>query len=373
MKAAFCGAALLLALPAQAQASAFSDFNAGIAAHNDGDAEGTIRAMSAALAAPDLPAHLEPTALFDRADAYGRTGRIDLALADLDRCIALVPANYAALLRRGDIHLSKRMFDLARKDYDDAIRARPELPLAYAGRGTVDITDRKYDAALKTFADGLAHSPWSLDFHVLGSEALRLSGRYDQAIKEDDDAIARDGEFADAYYARGKVRQDQGDAAAALADFHKALELRMDDGDLRFSMGIAEWELGHNPEAADSFGRVPAGGRLSAYALLWRFLADAKSDVAKAAATLDLKRWPGPIVNLLAGRATVPEVFASAKDGDADAQTCEADFYVGEWQLHAGNRDEARRLIAEAARACGIEMIELGAAKSELKRRGWTA
>jgi tetratricopeptide (TPR) repeat protein len=380
MKAAlYCGV-FLLALSAEAQASAYSDFNAGIAAHNDGDAAGTIRAMSLALAAPDLPVHLKPAALFDRADAYARSGEIDLALSDLSACLALAPENYAALVRRADIYLSKRSFDLARRDYIEAARIRPELPLAYAGRGTVDITERKYDDALGVLADGLARSPWSLDFYVLRSEAYRLSGRYDQAIREDETAIGRDADFADAYFARGKARQDFGDVATALADFHKAHDLNMDDGDLLFTMGVAEWELGRFEDAAHSFRRVPAGTRLSDYALLWSFLAGAKRNavgaVAQEAAATDLKRWPGPIVKLIAGTSTAPDVLASAKDGDADArsaQTCEADFYVGEWQLYQGNRDEARRLLGEAGRVCGIEMVELGAVKAELKRMRWTA
>jgi lipoprotein NlpI len=381
MKAALCFGVLVLAFPAGAEASAYSDFNAGIVAHNDADTAGTIRAMSLALAAPDLPAHLKPAALFDRAEAYGTSGQLDLALADLSACLALTPANYEALLRRGDIYLSRKSFDLARRDFAAAIRARPELPEAYAGKGTVALTDHKYDEALAAFADGLSHSWWTLDFHVLRSEAYRLSGRYDPAIKEDETAIAKDADFADAYFARGKARQDAGDLPSALADFKKALDLKLDDGELRLAMGIAEWELGRFEDAARSFKHVPADTRVSDYALLWSFLAGAKrnavaSEVTEKAAGADLKHWPGPIVRLIAGTTTAPDVFVSARQGDGDAQsaqTCEADFYVGEWQLYEGNRDEARRLLGEASRACSREMVELGAANAELKRLGWTA
>ncbi|HWA91545.1 MAG TPA: tetratricopeptide repeat protein [Rhizomicrobium sp.] len=365
---------LCAALSGGAAASSYSDFNAGISARNNHDYDTAIRYLSLALAAPDLPAHLKPTALFDRGEAYVFTKQSDAALADYDAGLALVPDSYDALQDRAFLHLQRKEFDLARADYKSAIAVRPELANGYVGHGTVNLAERRYDDAVKDYTDALGATLGALDLYVLRGDAYRMAGRTDEAIKDYDIAIRQDSKYADAYIARGRAYQQAGAFRDALSDFDEAARLTPRDADLKRLIGIAQWELGRFRDAEESFAASGGSAEQSAYAFLWRFLArpDApERELAQRAAALDQAAWPGPAVRLVLGRAKPEDVLAAAGDGDADlkeARTCEADFFVGEWQKLRGDKAEGQRLFGATVEACRNEWPEWRAAKTELQR-----
>ncbi len=364
--------AVVLATPAGA--SAFSDFNQGISAHNLGEPADTIRYMSAALANTALPAHLRPAALLDRGQAYAIQKQYDLALADYNALLALIPGDYTASMERGALHAMRKEYELARADFAGAIRARPDMPGPYAEHGDAFMAERRFDEALKDYSDGLAASEWSIEFYRLRSEAYRLSGRYDAAIKEDEAALAHDDKYAGAYIARGRAHEDMGELKAALSDYEKAAALESDNPELPFLEGLVQWKLARFDDAGRDFRRLP---ERSPYAFIWNYLADARrkstaGDLADRAAKLEAGQWPAPVVKLIAGTATADEVTAKAgeeKDiAQRKAEVCEADFYVGEWQLLHGDEARAKAMLGEAARDCEIGGVERGAAAAELAR-----
>lgn len=368
----FC---LCAALSGGAAASAYSDFNAGVAARNNRDYVQAIRYLSQALAAPDLPAHLRPTALFDRAEAYAYSQQADPAIADYTAGLGLVPGNYDALQSRAYLHLKRKEFDPARADYTAAIALRPELANAYVGHGLVNLTEGRFDAAIRDYTDALGATLGALDLYVVRGDAYRMAGRSDDAIKDYSVAIARDSKYTDAFIARGRAYQESGAFRDALSDYDKALSLSPTDPDLHQLAGIVLWELGRFHDAAASFARSGGTQEQSGYAFLWGYLA--RREAANAGippdGTLDQTAWPGPVIKLILGTAGPDDVFAAAKDRDAgaqDAKTCEADFFVGEWQQLHGNGTQATRLLDEAARVCRTEWPESRAAKTELQRLG---
>jgi tetratricopeptide (TPR) repeat protein len=373
MRAVLLCAVAVVVLTAQARASAFSDFNQGISAHNADDPAETIRWMSLALTESGLPSHLRPAALLDRGEAYAQTKQYDLALADLSACLNLTPADYTALMVRAGLHMVKGEADLARADYADAIKARPELPRPYAAHAATYMRERRYDDALNDYSQGLTAVSWMLEFYVLRSEAYRMLSRYEDAIKEDNFAIGRDDKFVDAYLARARVHDDSGDLKAALDDYKKAHSIDSDNSDASLLEGIAEWKLGRFDDAAHSFRRGP---ETSGYFFIWTYLANAKrrrdvGDLASEAAKVKSQDWPTPIVKLIAGDAQPQAVFAAAEQGDPYAragQACEANFYVGEWKLAQNDAAGAKDLLTQAMKSCPTGSVELNTAKVELGR-----
>jgi tetratricopeptide (TPR) repeat protein len=373
MRLAFLCCVIAAVSTTQAGASAYSDFNQGVSAHNIDEPDEAIRYLTQALSAPDLPAHLRPAALMDRAHAYAWKKQYDLALADYDACVALIPGSYTVLIQRAELHAVRREFDLSRIDYSAAIKTRPELPRTYAEQGQTYVEQRRFDEAIKNYTDGLAASWYTLEFYPLRSEAYRMSARYDAAIKEDDIAISRDASFSDAFLARAHARQDSGNLTEALADYEKARNLDSEDPELPLLEGVVQWELGHFDDAARVFRR---GSEKSQYIFVWNYLADAKRrdlprGLSDKLAKLDQDRWPAPVAKLIAGTAKPDDVFAAVREGDTfqrRTQACEANFYVGEWQLIQGDKTEAKRLLSQAAQACETGALELGAAKIELSR-----
>ena len=366
MKKVLTGVLLALAMSGEASASGYSDFNAGVAARNAGSMDDAIRYLTSALAAPDLPAHLRHIAYLDRAEAHAAGNQIDAAIADYTGAIALLPS-YQAFEERAYSHLGKKEFDSARADFTSAIAIRPELADGYAGHGHVNIAERKFDAAIKDYTDALGATLGATSLYVLRGDAYRLAGRYDDAIKDYGIALRQNAKYADAFIARGRAYQEQGAFRDALSDYDAALALSPGDPDLHQLAGIAQWELGRNRDAAENFAKSGGSAAQSGFAFVWSILARERP------APPNLKDWPGPLVRLIAGTATQADVFAAAKDGDADAQTaktCDADFYIGAWQRLQGNDPEARRLLDEASQTCRNEWPEARAAKAELQRLG---
>ena len=85
--------------------------------------------------------------------------------------------------------------------------------------------------------------------------------------------------------------------------------------------------------------------------------------------------WPGPIIDLFRGKATPDQVRAAARDTKGAAlrrrRDCEADFYLAEYHLGKGRKDEAIPLLASAAAAqCPMTAPERDIAKAELRRLG---
>ena len=354
------------ALCCGAAASPYSDFNAGVAARNAREYDAAIRFLTLALAAPDLPAHLRPVALFDRGEAYVFTRQSDAALADYDAGLALMPSRYDALQDRGYLHLQRKEFDLARADYTAAIAVRPELASAYVGHGTVNLAQRRYDDAVKDYTDALGTTLGAPDLYVLRGDAYRLAGRTSEAIADYGIAIRRDPNYADAYIARGRAYQQSDAFRDALSDYGAAARLVPRDADLRRLIGIAQWELGRFRDADESFAQSGGTAAQSAYAFLWRALMQrGDRDLAQRAATLDQNTWPGPAIKLMLGTATPDAVLAAAKDPDDDtrlAKTCEADFFVGAWQAAHGDAVQGQRLLREATQICRAEWPERRAA-----------
>ncbi|MFB2606914.1 hypothetical protein ACE04B_33940 [Rhizobium phaseoli] len=112
--------------------------------------------------------------------------------------------------------------------------------------------------------------------------------------------------------------------------------------------------------------------RTAPYFHLWRFIAQSRGgdpkaldELRAAAGAIDQAAWPYPIYRLFLRELTPGELTAKAADSN---QTCESIFYIGEWYLLAGARDEARRRFQAALASCPRTFIEYDGARGELAR-----
>ena len=77
--------------------------------------------------------------------------------------------------------------------------------------------------------------------------------------------------------------------------------------------------------------------------------------------------WPYAVFELYVGRRDPAATLAAAQKPE---ERCEAQFYVGEWQLLQGDRAAARQRFEEAVGICLKAFIEYTAAQAELRRLG---
>jgi lipoprotein NlpI len=94
-----------------------------------------------------------------------------------------------------------------------------------------------------------------------------------------------------------------------------------------------------------------------------------RDELSANASEIDANIWPGPIVAMYVGRATVDQVEFAAAHGDSGTNAqrqCEASFYSGEYQLLAGRPDQAKENLKLAASDCPSNYYERAAASGEL-------
>jgi tetratricopeptide (TPR) repeat protein len=95
----------------------------------------------------------------DRGNELRRIGRLDAALADFDRAIALDPDHLHAWYTRADAHRDRGEFDLAIADYSEAILRDPLFASALVRRGLLYERKRQLDLARSDFSAALAAPP----------------------------------------------------------------------------------------------------------------------------------------------------------------------------------------------------------------------
>ena len=133
------------------------------------------------------------------------------------------------------------------------------------------------------------------------------------------------------------------------------------------------------PQKAAADLAKSASLKIWAYNALWLSLARMKAGVADTgnvslannAMTLNMSQWPGTVVKFLMGQAKREEVAAAANEGDPARlaeRVCDADFYVGEYDLAHNNAPAAKPLLQRAADKCPFASFERMGATAELMR-----
>jgi lipoprotein NlpI len=208
-------------------------------------------------------------------------------------------------------------------------------------------------------------------------------GKYDDAIQLFTNAINSDElnlkARAQAYAYRGIAKATLGDYDAAQEDLNFSVALDSDyNADAYAFRGYMALVTGVPQKAAADLAKS-ANLKIWAYNALWLSLARMKANIpdtdnvslSNNAMTLNLGQWPGTVVKFMMGQAKREEVASAANEGDpakAVERVCDADFYVGEYDLAHNDAARAKPLLQHAADKCPFASFERMGATAELKR-----
>lgn len=378
MKLRFFAALLPAMLCTAAQASTYSEFNAGVASYGDRDWNATVLHMTAALAATDLNSAFRAPAHYDRAVAYAALGKFDEALPDLTATLAADATYLQAYTLRGNIYLFQKNYTLAATDFSYVIQGRPRSKAAYLSRVEVYEAQQDHDRAIADMTYILQLDPNDGIIYGARGEQYRLQGKFPQAMDDGNAAVKHAPDNPATLTDRGITYQSMGDYAHAEADFETALRLGPDRFDARVGLGFTQWELGQFTDALKTFQAVRGQEKKpSPYVDLMIWASGMKTGDVSAAelkadrATMGAHGWPLPVADLVLGAATPEETLKSASIGDAGAQaiqTCEVDFYVGLWREAHGDKPGAVQLLSSLPENCAANVFEGAAAAAERKR-----
>lgn len=309
-----------------------------------------IAACEALLQNPALPPKLAAPVLFSigfsRQDQHDPDGALVSFTDALQRDPTFWPASWA----RAELLAARREYGPALQDWNQVLIRQPALAGAYAQRAAMaDNLGRSDDAVADyTKAIAIAAAADPIDrFYTERGVAQAGAQRLDLAIVDYGHAIERNEQNARAYAGRGRAVFLTGDAARAIADFRKAVELEPANPYDALWLYLAETEAGQDG-AGNLRGRI---GQLS------------------------LTRWPGPLVRVFLGELKPEQVQPASSDPAAwsavDRQAgaaCEMAFFTGEFYRLHGRKDQAIASFQTALASHVQEYVEYHAAQSELAR-----
>jgi PQQ-dependent catabolism-associated CXXCW motif protein len=327
------------------------------------------------------------------ADAYSQRGRVYerkaeylLAIADHIKASEIQPNNALhsfdlgiARLRNGDLEAGFADYVKAMSmDAKLADARRVQHAVVYEIRGESHYRKREYDAAIQLYARALEINPQAINPLRRRGDAWYQKGVYDKAVADFGALIGINPKDAGGYSARADAYRAKGDQANALADYSKAIELEPQQGNHLANRAYIAFNNGDFNAALFDFVRA---GPLTndPYVMLFRYIARARTKPGGTSA-LELAAdgkmyaankqkadiWPIPVFELLTGKRTTAESLLVAAGGPDEG--CEAHFYIGQWHLIRGERDEAVTALKQAAGACKKTFHEYRAAVADLKR-----
>ena len=240
------------------------------------------------------------------------------------------------------------------------------------------------DAAIPAFTAALAAGDLAAAYvpnaHFGRARAYLQKNKCADALADLDEVIKLKADNVDAYLLRGAANACLNKPDAAVADFNAAIGLRPTAA-LYEAVARFQWIYGHFPQAAENYAQA---AKLAAkdnphrpFILLWYAMSADRAGTldqvmfAADVTKLDIDDWPAPLLDFYRGKATADDVNRKAANRDAQiatGQKCEADFYIGEWQLARKNEDAAKPLLQQAVSECPHNFIEYFAAQTELKR-----
>lgn len=173
-----------------------------------------------------------PVAYNNRALGYMTLHKYDLAMADLDKALAIYPSYYHALLNRGNIEYTRGQYDAALADLGRAAKIKPAGATAWAGLGAAHFAVGAHDRALEEYGRAIALSSNYAEAYLNRANLLSVMKQFDRALPDYDAYIRREPSNGRAYYWRGLAKVGLGNPRGAVQDYDTAIRLEPEHGDV---------------------------------------------------------------------------------------------------------------------------------------------
>jgi lipoprotein NlpI len=378
---------LVMLAPAAAQFFKRSDDTAATAAKQPAKKQGRAKASPEAEAKKDAP---DPRPILKRADDMAPVAtpapqepaakKVRSRPKPADAAAASARAKPQDAAACGQVQVPDAAIAGCTKIIEDQKQKPKGRAAAYYNRGNAHAAKGDHDAAIADFDEALKLEPKNASAYNNRGNARNDKGESDAALDDFGAAIKQNARYASAYFNRANLLAAKGDTAAALKDYDTALRYNRRNVNAYIARGALLLAGGASAKARADMRQAAALDRKNAYTVLWHDIAERRAKqkgvlMGRKGSTngLDLKAWPGPVIQLFAGELKHDAMLAAADDPNPAvkaAHTCEANFYGGEHALIDGNRDEAVKLFGLAVKECPRGFLEGIAASAELKGLG---
>jgi tetratricopeptide (TPR) repeat protein len=314
-------------------------------------------------------------------------GRLEEAVATLNECLPL--AQSLAALDQGNVATQRSVsFLLQNTGYILDELGMPEAATT-ALQDSVDIWHRllarspdhavwQHDLASALYQFGNTQFRLGQEEAALGSlnEAVALMRRLNERVKNN---VYLQSELAGAQSSVSIILQAKGKSSDAIAGLDDTFAWAPENSMLYWVRGVIEVYADRLDSAIIDLAasvRLAPTDAIRLYERIWlhvaRKSAGQDDDLAEHLAKLQGSEWPTPILRMLVRSLTPDEVLKIAQSSDTSvrvARVCEAEFYIGIYQLEMSARDMARRAFEAAHDHCASHQLNAWvAAKIELRR-----
>lgn len=213
----------------------------------------------------DLVVKLKPTALTlsNRGATYRNLGRHEEALTDFNRSIELDPDYYKSFINRGNVLLDLNRNEEALKDFNRALDLRPRSIDALNNRGMTKARLGDPAAGIADMTRALEIDPYSTNVYRSRGILSAQTNRHDQAVRDFEEYLSLSPADHAILNARAVSHQYLGDHRLALVDLDAAIEIDGNQGTYWLNRAYSHLALGEkaksmeNARVAQKLGQQP--------------------------------------------------------------------------------------------------------------------
>lgn len=305
------------------------------------------------LAQATLKGEERSNTLYQRALAYSAIRDQAKAIGDLQEAIRITSNHLGARVDLGGALAAVGQNAAAMTAYNDAAKAFPNLPLVYNNRGFFQQSIGRLDEAILDFTKAMELDPQFIEAISNRGFVFLNQGKYEEAENDFTQSLALNAAQPSVLSLRAGSKLSRGDLAAAIADYNEVLKWDSKNSYGHAELGFALFFAGKTQDALAEFDQAAAIDPTLRFLQPWRYLAmlalnqKPQSD-AKFAADLAIppakREWSDQLLIYLADKQSEQDLRKSINKDPmaADAQSCEAEFFIGQRKFFAGQKAAAK-------------------------------
>ncbi len=327
------------------------------------------------LAQPKLKGEQRSNTLYQRALAFLAIADQVRAVADYQEAIRVTPTHLGARIGLADTLAATGKTAAAMTAYNDAIKAFPTNPLVYNNRGMFQQSAGKLEDSILDFSKALElDSQFAVAMTNRGFVMMSL-GNFEGAENDFTESLKIDAAQPMVISLRAGSKLSRGDVEAAIKDYNDVLKWDSKNAVGHAELGFALFFHGKTQEALAEFDQAAELDNKLRFLHPWRYLAmlalgQKQQADAKFAADLAIpvakREWGDALLIYLADKLPEQDLRKAINTTDpksADAQTCEAEFFIGQRKLVAGQKEAAKIHFAAAIKTKSTQLSAYRGAK----------
>jgi tetratricopeptide (TPR) repeat protein len=165
------------------------------------------------------------SALLHRGHAYLEVGKLDLALADLNRSLAVQPNSSRAYELRAGVHRALKEYDQALTDLQAATRLDPNNGAYVLAQAAIAEERGDIQTAIGLYSQALARNPSSMEIRLKRAAAFSKGKWFEESLKDCTGAIELQPSNAAGYLCRAETNLRQSRLQPAIGDLDQAMRL----------------------------------------------------------------------------------------------------------------------------------------------------